>query len=163
MRLGVWQKSAVYVTAAAVGGSGLIWFVAHDLIDNESTDITRALLTMHGVASYALLVALGSLLPLHVRSGWRHRRNILTGLATLAMMVILGATALVLYYGSEETHAAARWIHLGFGLFSVVLLPIHALWQTLRRPGAAGQATVQRPESDGHVDSGDTLSELPSL
>src|SRR5260370_13108 len=56
MRLGVWQKSAVYTTVITVGASGLIWFVVHDFISDEQSDVTRALLTLHGVASYALLV-----------------------------------------------------------------------------------------------------------
>ncbi|SRR5258706_7032967 len=137
MRLGVWQKSAVYTTVITVGASGLIWFVVHDFISDEQSDVTRALLTLHGVASYALLVVLGSLLPLHVRAGWRHRRNIVTGLASLAAMAILGATALVLYYGSEETHVTARWVHLGLGLFGIVLLPIHAFRPNRHQKGAA--------------------------
>jgi hypothetical protein len=137
MRLGVWQRSAVYATTVTVGTSGLIWFVAHDFFNEESSDVTRALLTLHGVSSYALLVVLGSLLPLHVRSGWRHRRNILTGLASLTTMAILGMTALVLYYGSEETHVPARWVHLGVGLFSILVLPIHAFWRNRRQTGAA--------------------------
>ncbi|SRR6266702_2940250 len=145
MRLGVWQRSAVYATTVTVGTSGLIWFVAHDFFNDASSDVTRAMLSLHGFASYALLVVLGSLLPLHVRSGWRHRRNILTGIASLTTMAILGGTALVLYYGSEETHAPARWVHLGLGLFVILLLPIHAFRQNRRQT-----APPCRPRANNH-------------
>jgi len=32
MRLGFWQKFATFSTAAAVGLSGLLWFVLHDVM-----------------------------------------------------------------------------------------------------------------------------------
>src|SRR5690242_7843608 len=114
MRLGFWQKFTIFSTAAAVGLSGLLWFVLHDVIAAESdeiADIAHMLLIVHGASSYALLVAVGSLLPVHVRTGWQRRRNLTTGLTVTGALAILGATALVLYYGGEETHTAAKWLH----------------------------------------------------
>jgi len=88
-------------------------------------------------SAYALLVAVGSLLPLHVRSGWLRKRNVITGVMITAVMVALSATALMLYYGGEETQAVAKWLHLAFGLGSFVLFPAHALLKvrTRRRAG----------------------------
>lgn len=113
MRLGFWQKLAVFSTTAVVGLSGLLWFILHDVVVDEPGDVSHLLLTLHGVSSYALLVAVGSLLPLHVRSGWLRRRNMVTGLMVTATMAILSVTALVLYYGSEEMLEPAKWVHLG--------------------------------------------------
>jgi len=127
MRLGFWQKMAVFSTVAAVGLSGLLWFVLHDVVAEEWRESTHLLLTVHGVSAYALLVAVGSLLPLHVRSGWLRKRNVITGVMITAIMVALSVTALMLYYGGEETQAAAKWLHLAFGLGSFVLFPAHAL------------------------------------
>jgi hypothetical protein len=127
MRLGFWQKASVCLFAAIVAFSGIFWFVAHDLLAIEPGDITRPLLTIHGIFSYTLLVAIGSLLPLHVRSGLRRRHKLVTGLTVLTIMAVLAVTALVLYYGGEDIQIPAKWLHLGFGLGGILLFPIHVL------------------------------------
>jgi hypothetical protein len=145
MRLGFWQKTAVFATVALVGISGLLWFVLHDVVADEWADTARLLLTLHGVSAYALLVALGSLLPLHIRSGWLRRRNTVTGVTVTATMAVLSATALVLYYGGEEMQAAAKWIHLAFGFACFVLFPAHAFFRVNR---------AVQPDESWHVKAG---------
>jgi hypothetical protein len=142
MRLGFWQKFAIFSTSAAVGFSGLLWFVVHDVISaeqDELAEIAHMLLMLHGVSSYALLVAVGSLLPVHVRSGWQRGRNLTTGLMVTGAIAILGVTALVLYYGGEEMHAPAKWLHLIIGFACLALFPAHAfLGERSLTPAAAG-------------------------
>ncbi len=126
MHLGVWQKTAVFATAAVVGMTGLFWFILHDLIDDEPGGAARVLLMLHGISSYAMLVVIGSLLPRHVRLGWIRRRNIVTGVTTTAAMAGLAVTGLALYYGDEDLHLAARWLHVIVGLGCFALFPAHA-------------------------------------
>ena len=127
MRLRFWQKLAVFTTTAVVGVTGLVWFILHDMIDGEPGDVTRILLMLHGISSYALLVVIGSLLPRHVRLGWVRRRNLVTGLTVTAVMAVLAATGLALYYGSEDLHTPVKWLHVAFGLGCFALFPVHAL------------------------------------
>lgn len=127
MRLGSFQKSAVWIAAGLVALTGLAWLVLHDIVGTEPGETERLLLMLHGIAAYAILVAIGSLLPLHVRSGWRRRRKRLTGAAMLTTLGLLGVTGLVLYYGGEQTRDTARWIHIGIGIASVALFPVHAM------------------------------------
>ena len=96
MRLGIWQKIAIYCSAAAAGLSGLLWFILHDLIYDDPGELVHSLLVLHGISAYAVLVAVGSLLPVHVRAGWLRRRNLLTGLTVIATISILSVTALML-------------------------------------------------------------------
>jgi hypothetical protein len=129
MLLGFWQKLLIFSTTAAVGVSGLLWFLLHDVFSAESdemADIAHVLLVVHGVSSYALLVAVGSLLPVHIRRGWQRRRNLLTGLSVTGAVTILGVTALVLYYGGEEMRAPAKWLHLILGFLCFAVFPAHA-------------------------------------
>jgi hypothetical protein len=141
MRLGFWQRTAVLASVIVVSLTGIAWFVLHEVVAGDWTDSTQLLLTLHGISAYALLVAVGSLLPLHVRAGWLRRRNILTGVTVTAIMAVLGVTALMLYYGGEETQSAAKWVHLAFGFACVVLFPVHAL---LRTKSDMPTATIQR-------------------
>jgi hypothetical protein len=140
MRLGFWQRTAVLASVILVSLTGISWFVLHEVVAGDWTDSTQLLLTLHGISAYALLVAVGSLLPLHVRAGWLRRRNILTGVTVTAIMAILGVTALMLYYGGEETQSAAKWAHLAFGFACVVLFPVHAF---LRTKSDTPTATIQ--------------------
>lgn len=134
MRLGFVQKSAVWTATAVVALSGVAWFVLHDLVDAEPGETERLLLMLHGISAYAVLIAIGSLLPLHVRSGWHRRRKRWTGGSTLAVLVLLAMTGLVLYYGGEATREPARWIHIAIGIACIALFPVHALLvATVRR------------------------------
>ena len=151
MRLGFVQKSAVWTAAAVVALSGVAWFVLHDLIDAEPGETERLLLMLHGISAYAVLIAIGSLLPLHVRSGWHRRRKRWTGGSTLAMLVLLAMTGLVLYYGGEATREPARWIHIAIGIACIALFPVHALLA----------ATVRR-SADSAISSRDGAAESRS-
>ena len=149
MRLGFWQKTAVFATTAVVGVTGLLWLLLHDMIDDEPGDAARILLILHGVSSYAVLVVIGSLLPRHVRSGWVRRRNRVTGLTVTAAMAVLAATGLGLYYCAEELHAPVKWLHVVFGVGCFALFPAHAfLTAGSRRPSesAAVQSATPPPE-----------------
>ena len=146
MRLRFWQKLAVFTTTAVVGVTGLVWFILHDMIDGEPGDVTRVLLMLHGISSYALLVVIGSLLPRHVRLGWVRRRNLVTGLTVTAVMAVLAATGLALYYGSEDLHTPVKWLHVAFGLGCFALFPVHALLAAKSRQSSlsatAGQSAT---------------------
>ena len=97
MQLGFWQKTAVYITASIVGFSGLLWFILHDVLAEDLDDLTHLSLVLHGVSAYALLVVIGSLLPVHVRWGWLRRRNLLTGpVERLTVSVCLACPATIL-------------------------------------------------------------------
>lgn len=149
MRLGFVQKSAVWTAAAVVALSGVAWFVLHDLIDAEPGESERLLLMLHGISAYAVLIAFGSLLPSHVRWGWHRRRKRWTGGTTLAMLVSLAVTGLVLYYGGEPTREPARWIHIAIGIACMALFPVHALLAASIR----GSADSVRSSQDSAAES----------
>lgn len=127
MRLGVWQRLMVYCSVGAVAASGLAWFILHDFSGDEISPALHALLVIHGVASFATLIAFGSLLPVHVRSGWLRGRNRATGTAMIAIFAVLIVTAVILYYGSEESHLWGRWLHIAVGLLCFGAVPLHVV------------------------------------
>ncbi|MBB4372715.1 hypothetical protein GGD63_005525 [Bradyrhizobium sp. cir1] len=156
MRLGFVQKSVVWSATSVVALTGLAWFVLHDVVEAEPGETERLLLMLHGISAYATLIVIGSLLPLHVRSGWHRRRKRWTGGTTLATFVLLATTGLVLYYGGEQTREPARWIHIAFGLGCIALFPIHAM---------VAAAVKRSVEISGSPETGatETASELASV
>jgi hypothetical protein len=121
VRLGSWHRLIVLVTSALVAASGVLWFALHDLMAREPDEFLHALLVLHGVTSFGSAIVFGSVLPLHVRAGYLWRRHLFTGFGVTLAMVVLIVSALLLYYGGEETREWARLVHLaaGFALIAV--------------------------------------------
>lgn len=136
MRLAPWQRLLVYGSLALVALSGVLWFALHDFISEEPDAKQRLLLIVHGTSSFAVLMAFGSLFPVHVRAGWLRGLNLFTGLGLIGGMAMLIVTALVLYYGSEESHFWAKWIHIGVGLAGIAVFPVHVICGYRSRRGA---------------------------
>jgi len=142
--MGFWQQLAVYAALVGIALTGLVWFIIHDLIESEPDELQHLLLVLHGTFAYAGLIVLGSLLPLHVRGGWQRRHNRQSGVWVIGVMTILVVTALVLYYGGEDTRLPARWTHIAVGLGCLLLVPLHIVLgyrtRRLRRRDAAAMA-----------------------
>lgn len=127
-----WQRNAIYATVALVALSGLGWLLA-TWTDAETTSAaTRStatwLLRAHGIAAYGLLVAAGSVLPLHLRLGWRLGRNRWSGSALVGLLLVLAGSGLWLYYGPPDGRDAVSIAHWAVGLGLPVWLVLHRTW-----------------------------------
>lgn len=120
-----WQRWSAYLAMGACALSGLIWFLLRDVIEVPPNSRDRFVLVTHGISSFVVLMAFGSVLPTHVRAAWRARRNRWLGALSIALMATLAVTALGLYYGSEEWHDPTRWTHIIIGLAAVLGIPLH--------------------------------------
>ncbi len=145
MRLGKWHQAMIYAALIGVAASGLLWFVLRDFLEEEPSGLQRASLIVHGVSAFATLMAVGSVLPLHVRASWAARRNIGTGLSLLFVMALLIVTALFLYYGGEDARNLARWTHIALGLLAFGVAPIHvAMGRKARERGPFAALSADR-------------------
>jgi cyanate permease len=96
--------------------------------------MSASLLMLHGAAAMLMLVLFGSLMPFHVRVGWRRQRNRTTGTVMLAANVALIVTAFGLYYaGAERARDWASDLHIGIGFALPALLTLHVLRGRRRR------------------------------
>ena len=86
------------------------------------------LLKIHGGAAMAFLVALGILIPTHIKRAWQVRRNRANGAFFVTVMGVLVVTGYGLYYfGDDRWRSAASWMHLILGLAAPALLALH-IW-----------------------------------
>lgn len=118
----------VFITGAA--WAGLHWFAA---VEGEfGPDFHPAepwLLKAHGAAAMAVLVLLGTLLPIHVKRGWQARHNRLSGGSLLAFFGLLTLSGYGLYYlGEENARAVTSLAHIWIGL----ALPAVLAWHIVR-------------------------------
>jgi uncharacterized membrane protein (DUF485 family) len=82
------------------------------------------ILIWHGIAAMIATMALGSVLPFHLKAGLKSKRKLLSGISQLAFLSILLVSGALLYYGPEEirdTVIATHWM-IGLAFFTAFLL-----------------------------------------
>jgi len=133
-RLPKWHEWSIYVTFGLLVASGIAWLVLDRWVRIEGEfgpehhPAEHVMLIAHGAAAYALLIAAGALIPIHVKVGWSIRRNLLSGTSLGVTLALLSLSALGLYYLSGEGARAwtsiAHWV---IGLAAVPLLLLHVM------------------------------------
>lgn len=82
---------------------------------------------LHSGLAFLMFGILGMLYTIHMRHGWKQKRNVRSGFAQLAIWGILGLTGLGLYYlPSEKLLSATSLAHAGAGLVVVVFYIWHS-------------------------------------
>ncbi len=132
------HKRWFYSVSVLLFLSGATWVLSGLRIGHggEHEDFFHALrswsLKLHGAVAMAFLIALGILIPTHMRRAWQARRNRANGTFLVAVMTVLIGTGYGLYYfGDEHWRSATSWIHLGLGFAAPALLGWH-IWQGRR-------------------------------
>jgi len=121
MRLERRFRIILYGIFAALFATGAAWLIANQLKDAPRGElwqqISANLLMAHGGAAMVALLLLGALGPVHVKRGWRTRRNRVTGALMVTLNSVLILTAFALYYlASESFRPWMSDIHLALGL-----------------------------------------------
>jgi hypothetical protein len=83
-------------------------------------------LRMHGLMVFAVLFALGTVLPVHARRAWQLRKNRPSGLLMKSLFMWLALSGYALYYFSGESNE--NWLpvlHWGAGIGVPLMIVIH--------------------------------------
>lgn len=158
IRLGALHKALVFGVTIALAVTGLLWLVPHYLLASKGDfgssthPVEPWALRLHGAAAMGFLVALGSMLPVHVRRAWQIRRNVATGTAMLCAIVGLIATGYTLYYASSEE--LRPWISTIHWCVGLALLPFLVLHDRSGKKGATAQGSRSRNPSSRPVRRG---------
>ena len=122
-----WQRLSTHLIFAICALSGLWFFLKREMGFDLGDIAVRSLLVWHGISAAFALLAFGAVLPGHIRSSWKARRNRATGVAMLTIMAALMLSGLLLYYGDEEWHDAVLWAHWIGGFIAFGAFPLHLL------------------------------------
>jgi hypothetical protein len=148
MKLSARHERWTYAILAALYFTGVAWLVLRYGVRDDGLEsawsVARAwLLRAHGAAAMLTLVAIGSLLAIHVPSGWRMRTNLRSGIGMLAVMAVLALTGWLLYYAAGESlRAWSSWVHIAIGAAA----PLALLWHLAYRRRADAAKTQTRTE-----------------
>lgn len=81
---------------------------------------------LHAAAAFVLATLAGALWSVHMRSGWRRRRQRVSGLLLGTALGGLMASAVGLYYlGDERWAAVAAYLHLALGALATAVFAWH--------------------------------------
>jgi hypothetical protein len=123
-----WQRNFVLAGMLSCSLTGTAYLLGHEFQIQRTLLGTHAVLAWHGVAAILTSIALGSILPFHLKAGLKSKRKLVSGLSQLGFLVVLLISGALLYYGSEEMRdlvVLTHWL-VGVAFFAIFLL--HGLY-----------------------------------
>lgn len=134
LRLSGRHRTWLHGTFVVLFLSGAMWWVLQRWfqIDNgfgpQRHPAQQWLMPLHGAAAMLALVVVGTLIPLHIKRGWRAKLNRPNGILLIGFVLLLTLSGYALYYsGSEALRNNASIVHTALGLFFPAMLLWHIL------------------------------------
>ena len=111
-----WQKSLVTIGMLSCSLTGSLYLLGHEWQIGRAVFANHTILASHGLSAILATLALGSILPFHIKVGYQSGRKRLSGFSQLVFMLILLTTGGLLYYGPAETRDLVIYFHWVVGL-----------------------------------------------
>jgi hypothetical protein len=121
-----WQRMFVICGMMACSITGLMYLLGHQFQIQRSTLGTHSVLAAHGVAALLATLALGSVLPFHIKAGYKSRKQLWSGFSQLGFLAALLVSGALLYYGPEEMRDGVIDAHWVVGLLFFAIFILHA-------------------------------------
>lgn len=135
MRLNSRHRGWFYGTFVLLLLSGAGWWILHRFfpVNGEFGPQPHpwqpGLMMIHGGAAMLALLIVGTLVPLHMKRGWRKRLNRRNGVLLIGFVALLTLSGYALYYaGGEGFRRLASQAHILLGF----LLPVALAWHIVR-------------------------------
>lgn len=132
LRLSIQHQGWLYGTFGMLFISGVVWVILHyfffveDTFGSHPSPFESWSLAIHGGAAMVFMLVLGSLIPGHMKFGWKARRNHRSGLTIVGANLLLILTGYLLYYsGGELLRKFASTFHTVIGVIVLPLLIVH--------------------------------------
>lgn len=127
-KMPAWQRYFVFIGILSCSLTGIAYLLGHEFHIERTVLGAHSVLAWHGIAAMAATMALGSVLPFHLKAGLKSRRKLWSGLSQLAFLTVLLASGALLYYGPEEIRDSVIEIHWMIGLTFFVIFLLHGVY-----------------------------------
>jgi len=121
-----WQRVFVISGIFACSVTGLLYLIGHEFQIQRSTFGSHHILAAHGISGMLSAIALGSVLPFHLKAGYKSKRKWLTGFSQLIFLIALIISGALLYYGPEAIRDEVILTHWMVGLLFFAIFMQHA-------------------------------------
>jgi len=121
-----WQRMFVICGMLTCSVTGLIYLLGHQFHIQRATLGTHSILAAHGITAMLATLALGSILPFHIKAGYKSKKQWWSGFSQLGFLAVLLISGALLYYGPEEIRDGIINTHWIVGLLFFITFVLHA-------------------------------------
>ena len=122
-----WQRSLVIVGMLTCSITGSLYLLGHQWQIERTLFANHTVLASHGLSAMLATLALGSVLPFHIKAGYQSGRKRLSGFSQLAFLTVLLISGGLLYYGPEEIRDSVINLHWVVGLAFFAIFLFHGI------------------------------------
>jgi len=122
-----WQRMFVICGMMTCSITGLIYLMGHQFHIQRSSLGSHHILAAHGIAAMLSTLALGSVLPFHIKAGYKSKKQWWSGFSQLVFLTVLLISGALLYYGPEEIRDGVIDTHWIVGLLFFIIFIWHGL------------------------------------
>ena len=123
-----WQRNGVLIGMLSCSITGLAYLLGHEFQVQRTLLGQHSILAWHGISAMLATMALGSVLPFHLKAGLKSKRKLFSGLSQLAFLGTLVFSGALLYYGPEEIREEVVLTHWIIGLVFLAIFLLHAVY-----------------------------------
>lgn len=127
-KMPAWQRYFVLVGMLSCSLTGTAYLLGHEFHIQRAVLGTHSVLMWHGIAAILATIALGSVLPCHLKAGLKSKKKLWSGLSQLIFLTTLLISGALLYYGPAETRDTVIATHWMTGLAFFALFLLHGVY-----------------------------------
>ena len=127
-----WQRWFALSSMLACSLSGTAYLMGHQFSLQKEWLGIHSVLAWHGITAILVTLALGSVLPFHLKAGLKAKRKMVSGLSQLGFLAILLISGALLYYGPAETRDEVIITHWIVGLLFFATFIVHGVLAQLK-------------------------------
>ena len=125
-KMPAWQRLFVICGMMACSITGVIYLLGHQFQIQRAVLGTHSILAAHGIAAMLATLAIGSVLPFHIKAGYKSRKQWWSGFSQIGFLAVLLISGALLYYGPGEIRDFVIEIHWIVGLLFLSIFMLHA-------------------------------------
>jgi hypothetical protein len=120
-----WQKWFVIFGMLACSTTGGLYLLGHEFGFARPQLGVHSILAMHGLTAMLATLALGSVLPFHLKAGLKSKTKWISGFGQVTFLSVLLISGGILYYGPETVRETVIDIHWTIGILFLSMFLIH--------------------------------------
>ncbi len=121
-----WQRLFIIYGMMACSITGILYLLGHQFEIQKAMLGTHSILVAHGIAALLATLAIGSVLPFHIKAGYKSRKQLWSGFSQLGFLAVLLISGMLLYYGPGEIRDFIIDVHWIVGLLFFSIFMLHA-------------------------------------
>ena len=133
-KMPAWQRGFVITGMLICSVTGSAYLLGHEFQIERALLGNHLMLAGHGLSAMLASIALGSILPFHLKAGYQSKRKRFSGFTQLGFLLILMITGGILYYGPAELREPTIQLHWLTGLVFFAIFMFHAMTKWGRSP-----------------------------